>query len=103
MNKVKFLSDATYDFLLSFDDSTVARIVGDLELLDELGYLLRPPKSKKIAKDLFELRIISNISIRIFYTFYKDQILILDAFVKKSQKIPKKEIEKSLKILNNLH
>jgi phage-related protein len=71
--------------------------------IDELGYLLRPPKSKKIAKDLFELRIISNISIRIFYTFYKDQILILDAFVKKSQKIPKKEIEKSLKILNNLH
>lgn len=91
------------DFLLSFDDVTVAKILGDLELLDELGYLLRPPKSKKIAKDLYELRVFGDISIRIFYTFYKNEILILHAFIKKSQKIPKQELGKVINMLKYLH
>jgi phage-related protein len=103
MNKVKFLRDEVYDFLLSFNDETVAKILGDLELLDELGYLLRPPKSKKIAKDLYELRVLGDLSIRIFYTFYKDKIFILHAFIKKSQKIPKQELEKVTNILKSLH
>lgn len=103
MNKVKFLKDETYDFLLSFDDRTVAKIFGDLELLNELGYLLRPPKSKKIAKNLYELRVLGSLSIRIFYTFYKNEIIVLHAFVKKSQQIPKRELEKVINILKYLH
>ncbi len=102
MNRVKFFRDEIYDFLLSFDDITAARVVGDLELLDELGHLLRPPKSKKIAKDLYELRVLGNISIRIFYTFHQGQIFILHAFVKKSQKIPKQEFKKVINILKSL-
>ena len=84
MTKIRFIKDDIYNFLLSFDDKTVAKILGDLELLEELGCLLRPPKSKKIAKNLYELRVLGNISIRIFYTFYKNEIFILDAFIKKS-------------------
>jgi len=103
MNRVKFARDEIYDFLLSFDDGTVAKILGDLELLDELGHLLRPPKSKKIVKDLYELRVLGNLSIRIFYTFYKNNIVVLHAFVKKSQKIPKQELEKVINILRCLH
>ena len=99
MNRVKFAIDSTYEFLLSFDDETVAKIIGDLELLDELGNLLRPPKSKMVAKNLYELRVLGNLSIRIFYTFYKGQIIILHAFVKKSQKIPKRELDKVINIL----
>lgn len=103
MNRVKFARDEIYDFLLSFDDGTVAKILGDLELLDELGHLLRPPKSKKIVKDLYELRVLGNLSIRIFYTFYKNNIVVLHAFIKKSQKIPKQELEKVINILRCLH
>ena len=99
MNRVKFARDDIYSFLLSFDDETVAKILGDLEFLDELGNLLRPPKSKKIAKDLYELRVLGNLSIRILYTFYKGQIIVLHAFVKKSQKIPKRELDKVINIL----
>ena len=46
MSKIRFIKDNIYSFLLSFDDKTVAKILGDLELLEELGCLLRPPKSK---------------------------------------------------------
>ena len=103
MNRVEFARDEVYKFLLSFDDKTVAKILGDLELLDELGHLLRPPKSKKVAKDLYELRVLGNLSIRIFYTFYKDKIFVLHAFIKKSQKIPQPELKKVINILKHLH
>ena len=103
MNRLEFARNETYNFLLSFDEETVAKVLGDLELLDELGYLLRPPKSKMIAKNLYELRVLGNLSLRIFYTFYKDKIFVLHAFVKKSQKIPKQELEKVSNILRHLH
>ncbi len=102
MNKVEFARDEVYKYLLSFDDDTVARILGDLELLDELGHLIRPPKSKKVAKDLYELRVLGNMSIRIFYTFHKDKIFILHAYIKKSQKIPHFELKKVMNILRHL-
>jgi phage-related protein len=103
MNKVKFAKNDVYNFLLSFDDKIVAKIFGYLELLDELGYLLKPPKSRKIAENLYELRVLGNLSIRIFYTFYRGEIFILHAFVKKSQKIPKRELDKVINILKYLH
>ena len=102
MNRVRFITDSIYEFLLSFNDVTVAKILGALEILDELGHLLKPPKSKKIAKNLYELRVLGKLSVRIFYTFYKDQIIILHAFVKKSQKIPQQELKKAIRMLQSL-
>ncbi|MBI2627363.1 type II toxin-antitoxin system RelE/ParE family toxin [Candidatus Nomurabacteria bacterium] len=96
MNRVKFLRDDIQTFLLSFDDSTVSKIINSLELLDELGEQIRPPRSKKVAKDIYELRILTDLSVRIFYTFHRENIWILHAFVKKSQKIPLKELETAI-------
>ncbi|MEK9181921.1 MAG: type II toxin-antitoxin system RelE/ParE family toxin [Patescibacteria group bacterium] len=93
MHRIKFIRDDIQDFLLSFDDSTVSKVVNSLELLDELGEQIRPPRSKKVAKNIYELRVLSNLSVRIFYTFYKNNIWILHAFIKKSSKIPPKELE----------
>jgi len=103
MNRVKFLKDDIQTFLLSFDDTTVAKIIHSLELLDELGEKIRPPKSKKVAKDVYELKVLGNLSMRIFYTFYGGNIWILHAFTKKSQKIPKKELGLFMRRLNYLH
>lgn len=93
MNRVKFLRNDIQNFLLSFDDPTVSKIISSLDVLDELGEKIRPPRSKKIVKNIYELRIMGDLSVRIFYTFYKENIWILHAFNKKSQKIPKKELE----------
>lgn len=93
MKRVRFFKDSIYDFLLSFDDSTIAKILSSLEFLDEFGEKLRPPKSKKIAKNVYELRVLGNLSVRIFYTFYNKNIWILHAFVKKSQRMPPKELK----------
>jgi len=93
MKRVRFIRDEIFTLLLSFDDSTVAKIVSSLELLDELGEQIRPPRSKKILKNIYELRVLSDLSVRIFYSFQKENIWILHAFVKKSQKIPPKELK----------
>lgn len=93
MNRVKFLRDEIQTFLLSFDDSTVSKVINSLELLDGLGEQIRPPRSKKVTKNVYELRVLSNLSVRIFYTFRKENIWILHAFVKKSQKIPQRELK----------
>lgn len=100
MKRVKFIRDDIQTFLLLFDDSTVSKVINSLELLDELGEKIRPPRSRKIAKNVYELRILGNLSVRIFYTFHDESIWILHAFVKKSQKIPLKELEI---VINRLH
>lgn len=102
MNRLKFIADDIYDFLLSFDDATVAKSLHYLELLDEFGEQLRPPQSRKVAKDIYELRITGVASLRVFYTFYKRDIWILHAFVKKSQKIPQKELRLAIHRLSRL-
>jgi phage-related protein len=102
MDRVKFAKDDIQDFLLSFDDSTVSKVINSLELLDELGEQIRPPRSKKVAKNIYELRVLGNLSVRIFYTFYDKNIWVLHAFVKKSQKIPKQELKKVINMLKSL-
>lgn len=103
MNRVKFLKDETYNFLTSLDDDTVTKTFGLIEILDELGMHLGPPKLKKITKDIYELRIVGKISVRILCSFFKNEIYVLHAFIKKSQKIPRKELEKAIQRLKYLH
>src|SRR5258708_3561755 len=64
----------------------------------------KEPLSKKIEPGLFELRIRRGSDIlRIFYMFDKGQIIILlHLFVKKTQKIPRKELEIARKRLREL-
>jgi phage-related protein len=103
MNRSQFVKDDIYDFLMSFDDDTVDKIMHDLELLNELGPRLGPPHTKKMQKDLYELRVLSSHSIRIFYTFHSDNIYILHAFTKKTQKTPRQEIKTAVSRLRYLH
>lgn len=50
------------------------------------------PHAKKITDCLFELRVRGSQEVRIFYTFNKKSIIILYGFLKKSDKISRKEI-----------
>ena len=102
MNRVKFLRDDTYEFIKSLDDNSAIKVFGLLEILDQLGLHLGPPKLKKITREIYELRIIGKISVRILCSFSGGDIYILHAFIKKSQKIPKKELEKAIHRLSYL-
>ncbi len=96
MNRIKFVRNDTYNFLKSLDDDLATKVFGLLEILDELGVHLGPPKLKKITKEIYELRIMGKISIRVLCSFFNGGIYVLHAFIKRSQKIPKKELKKAI-------
>lgn len=86
-------------FLDSLEDIKLkAKMLRELELLEEFGNLLREPHTKSIGDDrgsLFELRAkqSSNIS-RVFFFFIKGRkIILLNGIVKKQEKTPPEEID----------
>jgi phage-related protein len=88
------------EFLDSITDAKLAAKVSlDLKLLGEYGPQLRTPLSKAVKKGIFELRIkqSSNI-VRCLYFFFRGRhIVVTNGFIKKTQKIPSREIRMALK------
>ena len=84
---------AATKFIRKLPESVNSRVVAHIDLLEKYGPNLRVPVVKKIAKNLFELRLVGQDSIRLLYCSYRGGFYILNAFRKKSQKIPGKEIK----------
>lgn len=93
MNRIIFVTDDTYNFIKSFDNKISSRIFRLLELLDETGLYLGSKKLKKVTNEIYELRISSKTQVRIFCCFKNDLIYVLHGFIKKTQKIPKSELQ----------
>ena len=81
--------------ILNLPDGLLARYLGLTDLLLEFGSNLGLPHTKPMGKGLFELRVKSKEGIaRVFFcTKVGKKIIMLHSFIKKSQKIPKKEIK----------
>ncbi len=89
-------------FIKSLQRPTIAKVLRTIDLLVKFGQKLGPPHTKKISARLFELRVPGKQEVRIFYSFHKAQIFLLHGFVKKSQKIPQREIKIALQKLKLL-
>ncbi len=89
------------DFIDSFSNKIVYKIKSDIRLLEEYGLsLLSTSKVKKITgqSNLYELRIKSSVQIRLFFACITPNIiLIINGFIKKTNKTPYKEIETAIK------
>ena len=82
-------------FINSLEAKAKSKIINTLDMLTEFGIKLNSPHVKKIVStQLWELRILGNDSIRIFYTSLPNmKFLLLNGFQKKTQKINPKEIK----------
>jgi phage-related protein len=89
-------------FILGLDKRAQARLARMIDLLQENGVYLRMPYAKKINNRLYELRILGQDQIRVIYSFNKNQIIILNWFYKKTNKIPVREIETAMKRLASI-
>lgn len=70
------------------------KIFSYIKALEEYGTRLGNPIVKHIEGNLWELRPLKN---RIFFFYWKDnKFVLVHHFIKKTQKTPKKEIEKAL-------
>ena len=89
---IRILDVSLEKFIKSLQKPTIAKVLRTIDLLEKFGQKLGPPHTKKISTRVFELRISGKQKVRIFYTFHKSQIFLLHGFIKKTQKIPQKEL-----------
>lgn len=90
------------EFIQSLDISSGPKVVHSINLLEQFGPFLKMPHSKKLTKELYELRIRGKEEVRIIYAFNKKDIILLHAFKKKTQKTLQKEIETALNRLDKI-
>ena len=95
--KIYFAHPDTEVFIASLEKITIAKVLRTVDLLEKFNYKLGPPHTKKITKDIFELRIRGQQEVRLFYTFSHGTIIILRGFIKKTQQIPSKELNLAIK------
>ncbi|MCI5655681.1 MAG: type II toxin-antitoxin system RelE/ParE family toxin [Candidatus Pseudoruminococcus sp.] len=70
-----------------------------LKTLSEYGTMAGEPYIKHLEGEIWELRPLRN---RILFFYWNgDSFILLSCFVKKTQKTPKREIEKTKKLMNN--
>lgn len=90
--------DVPFDeFLRSLTPKLQAKVLRDIDLLEDYGNTLREPFSKHLQDGIFELRtkLASDITRTLYFFFDGKQIVITHGFVKKQQKTPDSEINRA--------
>ena len=100
--KIRIFDNSLEKFIKLLEEETVAKVLRAIDLLELFGHNLKLPHSRRIKKNLFELRTRGNQEIRIFYMFRNSEIVLLHGFIKKSQKIPRKEISNAIQKMKTL-
>lgn len=80
------------EFIKSLDKPTISKFSHSFDLLEKHGPILGMPQSRKLTKDLYELRIRGKHEVRIIYCFIGKEIYLLHGFKKKTERTPTKEI-----------
>ncbi len=101
--KISYYHKDIQSFLNSLEKAVKAKVVSSLELLSIEEYHLSMPYSKRVEKDLYELRVSSLQNIRIFYTFYDGEIVLLYGFNKKTQRLTWNNLNTARRRLKDLH
>lgn len=93
--KIDYYNEDLQTKILRFPKSILARYVRLTDRMKEYGADLGMPHTKPLGTGLFELRLKGEEGIaRIFYcTKVGKQIFMLHCFIKKTDKIPKRELD----------
>jgi len=98
---IKYFNANVEKEILNLPDGVLARYLRLTDMMIVHGSNLGLPHTKSLSNGLFELRLKSKEGIgRVFYcTQVGKNIIMLHSFIKKTDKIPKNEIEIALKRL----
>jgi len=101
---IEYFNKDVENKILSLPDGLLARYLRFADMMIIYGSNLGLPHTKSLNNGLFELRLKSKEGIsRVFYcTKVGKNIVMLHSFVKKSQKIPKNEMDIALKRLREV-
>lgn len=93
---IHFFDHTIEQFITLLEKPTIAKVLRTLDLLETFGNKLSMPHSKPLKDGLFELRVRGVHEVRIIYTFHQKNIILLHGFIKKTDKIPAKELKLAL-------
>lgn len=101
---VTFYSEKVETETLELPAGILANLLHILELVEEFGSALGRPHTAPLGKGLFEIRAKGSegISRSLFCTVKGQEIVILHTFIKKTQKVPKKEMDKARKRMKEI-
>jgi len=102
--RITFFNQKVEAEVLAFPAGILANLLHILEMIEDFGPALGKPHTAPMGSGLFEIRAKGREGIgRAFFCTVKGQeIVILHSFVKKTQRTPKKELEKARRRLKEL-
>ena len=85
------------EYIQKLDKKMQPKTLRSISLLEHFGCDLREPDSKHIEDGIFELRTtMGSQAGRVFYFFFSEgDIVLTHGFLKKSQKTPRREVERA--------
>jgi len=89
-------------FVQKLDKVSRAKLSKETNMLEEYGFDLGMPYSKKIDKEFWELRTRGKQKIRVLYCVKNYKIYFSNWFIKKSRKLPRRELDKAYGRLNSI-
>ncbi|ODS30181.1 MAG: hypothetical protein SCARUB_04714 [Candidatus Scalindua rubra] len=91
---VTFYNEKVEDETFSFPKGILANLLHIIEMMLQFGPALGKPYTESLGKGLFEIRAKGKEGIgrSLFCTLKGKEIIILHSFIKKTKKIPKKEL-----------
>lgn len=95
--KVIYYDKKIKEFVNNLNERVSSKLFHKFKLLEKFGFELGMPHSKPIKEDLLELRVAGVIDVRIFYILRSDKAILLHGLVKKTRRLPRKEIELALR------
>ncbi len=92
---IEYYNSSLEESILNLPDGLLAKYLRLADLMIEFGPNLGHPHSKHIETGLLELRVKGKEGIaRVFYcTVFEKRIVMLHQYIKKTQKIPAKELK----------
>lgn len=97
--KVTFFDVKVKEETLNFPDGILTNFLHIAEIIEEFGPSVGKPYTAPMGKGLFEIRAKGKEGIgrSLFCTVKGKEVIILNSFIKKTQKTPQKEIDKARK------
>lgn len=97
--QIEFYNEKVKSDTHSFPKKILAKVFNIFDLIEEFGANLGKPYTDSLGDGLFEIRAKGEEGIgRSFFCYAKGKkVIILNSFIKKTQKTPKKELELAVK------
>lgn len=102
--KISFFNNKVEEQTLNFPKGILADLFGTLDIIEKYGPNLGIPYTKPVGDGLFEIRTKGKEGIgrSLFCTIKNKEVVILHSFIKKTQKLPKKDLEIARKRMKEL-